>query len=155
LRILRKATSAQRASHRVAGFTLIEIMVVVVIIGLLAAIVVPQVIGHVEGARVAKAKQDIQSFETALTMYRLDNFSYPSTDQGLRALVERPTDSSIGHWREGGYLQRLSRDPWGKEYQYASPGTHGHQYDLMSFGADGQIGGDGTNADVGNWDEEK
>jgi prepilin-type N-terminal cleavage/methylation domain-containing protein len=82
LRILRKATRAQRASHRVAGFTLIEIMVVVVIIGLLAAIVVPQVIGHVEGARVAKAKQDIQSFETALTMYRLDNFSYPSTDQG-------------------------------------------------------------------------
>jgi general secretion pathway protein G len=133
------------------GFTLIEIMVVVIIIGLLAAAIVPQVISKVEEARVAKAKQDIQALETALTMFRLDNSKYPTTEQGLAALTTQPTDPSIHHWRPGGYLQHVSKDPWGNDYQYTSPGTHVKDYDLYSLGADGQPGGDGNDADVGNW----
>ena len=139
-----------RARQR--GFTLIEIMIVVVIIGLLAAVIMPQLLGQVDEARATKARQDIQSIETALTMYRLDNSRYPSTDQGLRALVQQPTDPSIRHWRPGGYLRKASKDPWGNEYQYVSPGTHGGEYDLFSLGADGQPGGDGIDADIGNWD---
>jgi len=145
-------------AHRVRamrGFTLIEIMVVVVIIGLLAAIIVPQVIDRVDEARVAKAKQDIQGLETALTMFRLDNSKYPSTDQGLKALSLQPTDPSIHHWRPGGYIQHISKDPWGGEYQYVFPGTHGREYDLFSLGADSQPGGEGINADVGNWNDEQ
>jgi len=137
------------------GFTLIEIMVVVVIIGLLAAIIVPQVIDRVDEARVAKAKQDIQGLETALTMFRLDNSKYPNTDQGLKALSVQPTDPSIHHWRPGGYIQHVSKDPWGFDYQYVYPGTHGKDYDLFSLGADSQPGGEGINADIGNWDEDK
>jgi general secretion pathway protein G len=133
------------------GFTLIEIMVVVIIIGLLAAVIVPTVMGRVDDARIAKAKQDIQSLETALTMYRLDNSKYPTSEQGLTALVTQPTDPSIKHWRPGGYLQHVSKDPWGNEYQYVYPGTHGREYDLFSFGADGAPGGDGIDADIGNW----
>jgi general secretion pathway protein G len=133
------------------GFTLIEIMVVVIIIGLLAAVIVPQVINKVDEARVAKAKQDLQSLETALTMFRLDNSKYPTTDQGLVSLVKQPTDPSIRHWRPGGYLQRVSKDPWGAEYQYLFPGTHGREYDLFTLGADGAPGGEGINADIGNW----
>jgi general secretion pathway protein G len=140
---------ARRAPHR--GFTLIEIMVVVIIIGLLAAVIVPQVINKVDEARISKAKADIQSLETALTMYRLDNSKYPTTDQGLQALVVQPTDPSIRHWRIGGYLQRVSKDPWGADYQYVFPGTHGKEYDLFTLGADGQPGGEGVNADIGNW----
>jgi general secretion pathway protein G len=138
-----------RAGQR--GFTLIEIMVVVIIIGLLAAVIVPSVISKVDEARVTKAKADIQSLETALTMFRLDNSKYPTTDQGLQALVVQPTDPSIRHWRPGGYLQHVSKDPWGAEYQYVYPGTHGQEYDLFTLGADGQPGGEGTNADIGNW----
>jgi general secretion pathway protein G len=137
------------------GFTLIEIMVVVVIIGLLAAIIVPQVIDRVDEARVAKAKQDIQGLETALTMYRLDNSKYPSTDQGLKALSLQPTDPSIHHWRPGGYIQHISKDPWGTDYQYVYPGTHGRDYDLFSLGADSQPGGEGINADIGNWNNDQ
>ena len=141
-----------RSATREGGFTLIEIMVVVIIIGLLAAVIVPQVVGRVEEARVAKARQDIQALSTALTLYRLDNFKYPTTDQGLRALVQQPADPSIRNWRAGGYLGQGSlRDPWGNDYQYVFPGTHGHEYDLFSFGADGQEGGEGNDADVGNW----
>ena len=125
-------------------------MVVVIIIGLLAAVVVPQFLGRVDDARVAKAKQDIQALETALTLYKLDNFKYPTTDQGLRALVEKPADPAIRNWRVGGYLKRVNKDPWGNEYQYAYPGTHG-EYDLYTLGADGQPGGEGVNADIGNW----
>jgi general secretion pathway protein G len=136
---------------RARGFTLIEIMVVVIIIGLLAAVIVPEVIHRVDDARVAKAKQDIQALETALTMYRLDNSKYPSTEQGLQALVQQPTDPSIRHWRPGGYLQHVSKDPWGNDYQYASPGQHNKDYDLYSLGADGQPGGEGNDADIGNW----
>jgi general secretion pathway protein G len=136
---------------RQRGFTLIEIMVVVIIIGLLAAVIVPQVISKVDEARVSKAKQDIQSLETALTMFRLDNSKYPSTEQGLNALVQQPTDPTIRHWRPGGYLQRVSKDPWGAGYQYVYPGSHGREYDLYTLGADGQPGGEGVDADIGNW----
>jgi general secretion pathway protein G len=132
------------------GFTLIEIMVVVIIIGLLAAVVVPQFLGRVDDARVAKAKQDIQALETALTMFKLDNFVYPTAEMGLQALVVKPNDPNIKNWRQGGYLKRLNKDPWGNDYQYQVPGTHG-EYDLSSFGADGQAGGTGVNADIGNW----
>ena len=133
------------------GFTLIEIMVVVIIIGLLAAVIVPTVINKVDEARVVKAKQDIQSLETALTMFRLDNSKYPTTEQGLNALVSQPTDPTIKHWKPGGYLQRVSKDPWGFDYQYVNPGTHGKDYDLYTMGADNAPGGDGINADIGNW----
>jgi general secretion pathway protein G len=126
-------------------------MVVVIIIGLLAAVIVPQVMSRVDETRVTKAKADIQSIETALTMYRLDNSKFPTSEQGLKALVEQPTDPTIHHWRPGGYLQRLQKDPWGNEYLYQYPGTHGKEYDLFSYGADGQEGGEGEDADVGNW----
>jgi len=141
--------------HRARGFTLIEIMVVVVIIGLLAAVIVPQVVSKVDEAKVAKTKQDIATLETALTMFRLDNSKYPTTDQGLAALVTQPTDPSIRNWRPGGYIKRVSKDPWGNDYQYVYPGTHGGEYDLYSLGADGQPGGDGTAADIGNWNAEE
>ncbi len=134
--------------HR--GFTLIEIMVVVIIIGLLAAVVVPQFLGRVDDARVAKAKQDIQAMETALTLYKLDNFKFPATDQGLAALATKPADPSLRNWRAGGYLKKVNKDPWGNDYQYVFPGTHG-EYDLYSLGADSQPGGEGANADIGNW----
>jgi len=139
------------ASANLRGFTLIEIMVVVVIIGLLAAVVVPQFLGRVDDAQKAKAKQDIQAIETALTMFKLDNFSYPSSEMGLRALVEKPTDGAIRNWREGGYLKRLNKDPWGNDYQYARPGSRGGDYEIYTLGADGQPDGEGNNADIGNW----
>ena len=138
------------------GFTLIELMVVVIIIGLLAAVIVPQVVGRVDDARISKTKQDIQAISTALTFYRLDNFKYPTTDQGLRALVQQPSDPSIRNWKPGGYIQSGSaKDPWGNDYQYVSPGASGRDYDLFSFGADGQQGGEGANADIGNWNVEQ
>jgi general secretion pathway protein G len=147
--VIKQNAAPGRARQR--GFTLIEIMVVVIIIGLLAAVIVPSVINKVDEARVAKAKSDIQGLETALTMFRLDNSKYPTTDQGLQALVQQPTDPSIRHWRVGGYLQRISKDPWGADYQYVAPGTHGKEFDLYTLGADGQPGGEGPNADIGNW----
>jgi general secretion pathway protein G len=146
----RPATCRARPSRRQHGFTLIEIMVVVIIIGLLAAVVVPQFLGRVDDARVSKAKQDIQAMETALTLYKLDNFKYPTTDQGLQALVEKPVDPTIRNWRAGGYLKRVNKDPWGLDYQYQNPGTHG-EYDIYTLGADGQAGGEGPAADIGNW----
>jgi len=137
--------------RRAAGFTLIEIMVVVIIIGLLAAVIVPTVISKVDDAKIAKAKQDIQSLEAALSMYYLDNSKYPTSEQGLTALIQQPTDPTIKHWRAGGYLERVSKDPWGAEYLYVFPGTHGKPYDLYTLGADAQPGGEGVNADIGNW----
>jgi general secretion pathway protein G len=142
-------------SARQGGFTLIEIMVVVVIIGLLAAVIVPSVVNKVDEARVAKAKQDIASLETALTMFRLDNSRYPTTDLGLQALTTQPTDPSIRNWKPGGYIKRISKDPWNNDYVYVYPGTHGGEYDLYSLGADNQPGGEGTDADIGNWDADK
>ena len=136
--------------RRTRGFTLIEIMVVVIIIGLLAAAIVPEVISKVDEAKESKAKEDIQSLETALTEYRLDNSVYPSSDDGLQALIKQPNDPSVTHWH-GPYIQRLSSDPWGHAYQYVYPGTHGQPYDLFTLGADNQPGGDGPNADIGNW----
>jgi len=146
---------ARAARIRQSGFTLIEIMVVVIIIGLLAAVVVPQFLGRVDDARVAKAKQDIQAMQTALTMFKLDNFVYPTTDMGLKALVQKPDSPQIKNWRAGGYLQHINKDPWGNDYQYAVPGTHGGEYDLFSLGADGQPGGEDYNADIGNWNLDK
>jgi general secretion pathway protein G len=140
-----------RSLRAARGFTLIEIMVVVVIIGLLAAVILPNVFGNVERAQVSKAKSDIQAIETALTMYKLDNYKYPNTDLGLTALSQRPNDPTVRNWREGGYLKRISNDPWGNPYQYVFPGTRGQEYDLYSFGADSQEGGEGPNADIGNW----
>ena len=139
----------RRARH--AGFTLIEIMVVVIIIGLLAAVIVPQFLGRVDDARVTKAKQDVQAMQTALTMFKLDNYVYPTTDMGLKALAQKPDATTVKNWRPGGYLQHVNKDPWGNEYQYHLPGTHGGEYDLFSFGADGKPGGEGYDADVGNW----
>ena len=134
-----------------AGFTLIEVLVVVVILAILAAIVVPRVIGRTDDAMIAKAKADVQGLGTALNLYKLDNFTYPSTDQGLDALVQRPGGSpEAANWRTGGYIDRLPKDPWGREYQYVSPGSHG-DFDVYSLGKDGQSGGDGIAADIGNW----
>jgi general secretion pathway protein G len=140
-----------RSLRSARGFTLIEIMVVVVIIGLLAAVIVPSMFGRVEEARVAKAKSDIQAIETGLTMYKLDNFKYPSTDLGLSALSTRPNDPTVRNWRAEGYLKRISKDPWGNPYQYVFPGTRGQDYDLFSLGADAREGGEGADADIGNW----
>lgn len=134
------------------GFTLIEIMVVVVILGILAALVVPQVMNRPDQAKVTVAKGDIKAIGAALDMYKLDNFSYPSTQQGLNALVEKPGGNpQPRNWNRDGYLKRVPKDPWGNDYQYLSPGTQG-QFDLYSLGADGKQGGSDLNADIGNWD---
>lgn len=135
------------------GFTLIEIMVVVVILGILAALVAPNVIRRIDDARITKAKQDIRAYETALNLYRMDNFRYPTTEQGLEALVKQPADPNIKNWKQGGYIQNLRKDPWGNDYLYLSPGTHG-EYDLYTLGADGVEGGEGADADIGNWNIE-
>ena len=138
--------------HRTAGFTLIEILVVVVILGILAAIVVPRVMERPGEARVTRAKQDIQGIVTALSLYKLDNFVYPSTEQGLDALVTKPSGQPEAPNWKGPYLDRVAKDPWGRPYQYAHPGQHG-DIDISSYGADGKPGGDGEAADIGNWDQ--
>ncbi|RLK48348.1 general secretion pathway protein G [Alkalispirillum mobile] len=138
--------------RRQSGFTLIEIMVVVVILGILAGIVVPRIMDRPDDARISKARSDIRAIESALNLYRLDNNVYPSTDQGLEALVEEPTgDPQPRNWREGGYLDRLPKDPWGNDYQYLNPGEHS-DIDIFSYGADGQPGGSGAQAEIGNWE---
>jgi general secretion pathway protein G len=134
------------------GFTLIEILVVVVILGILAAIVVPRVMERPGEARVTRAKQDIQGVVTALSLYKLDNFTYPSGEQGLDALVTRPAGQPDAPNWKGPYLDRVAKDPWNRPYQYQHPGQHG-EIDVFSFGADGKPGGEGEAADVGNWDQ--
>jgi general secretion pathway protein G len=134
---------------RQQGFTLLEIMVVVVIIGLLAAIVVPIFRGNIDTAAINRAKQDIRGVETALNLYRLDNFRYPSTQDGLAALVTSPGQATAPNWKQ--QLRRLPTDPWNNPYQYAYPGQRS-EFDVFSYGADGQEGGEGINADIGNWD---
>ncbi|BFM14398.1 GspG family T2SS major pseudopilin variant XcpT [Maricurvus nonylphenolicus] len=134
------------------GFTLIEIMVVVVILGILGALVVPNILGRTGEARATAAKSDIQSISNALDLYKLDNHSYPSTDQGLEALVTQPSGyPEAKNWNPDGYLKRLPQDPWGNDYQYVSPGSNG-AFDLYSLGADSREGGEGDAADVTNWD---
>jgi general secretion pathway protein G len=135
------------------GFTLVEIMVVVVIIGILGALVVPKLLGRTGEARATAAKADIASLMNALKLYKLDNQRYPTTEQGLAALVTKPTTGPAANgWKAGGYVERLPKDPWGNQYQYLAPGIHG-EIDVMSLGADGQPGGSGEDADVGSWDK--
>ena len=133
------------------GFTLLEVMVVVVILGILAALVVPKIISRPDEARIIAAKQDIASLQQALKLYRLDNQRYPTTEQGLQALVTKPTTAPIPpNWKAGGYVERLPKDPWGNPYQYLNPGVRG-EIDIISFGADGGSGGEGNDADIGSW----
>lgn len=158
--IVRRETGTGSMKHsplnrrKQAGFTLIEIMVVVVILGILAGVVVPKIMDRPDQAKIVRAKADIQGIESALNMYKLDNHKYPATDQGLEALIEKPSGSNAPkNWKQGGYLGRLPKDPWGNEYRYLNPGQHG-AIDVYSLGADGQSGGEGPDADVGNWDAE-
>lgn len=138
-----------RKSH--SGFTLIEVMIVIVILGVLAALIVPKVMGRPDEARMAAARQDIFTIMQSLKLYKLDNRRYPTTEQGLAALVQKPSQAPLPqNWSAGGYLERLPNDPWGQPYQYLNPGLHG-EIDVMSFGADGQPGGQGVDADIGNW----
>lgn len=133
------------------GFTLIEIIVVVVIIGILATFVAPKFMGKTDDARVVKAKNDIKALESALDLYKLDNYVYPSTDQGLDALINLPTSDPIPpNWQKGGYVKKLEKDPWQREYLYLSPGERS-EVDIYSLGADGLEGGEGSSADIGNW----
>jgi general secretion pathway protein G len=139
-----------------AGFTLIELMVVVVIIAILAGLVIPRFMGETDKAKQAKAKMQIESLESAVKMYKLDNGSYPTTEQGLKALVETPTVGNLPkNWRQGGYLEKgkVPKDPWDHEYVYVSPGSHG-DFDLSSLGADGEPGGEEFDKDINNWEIE-
>jgi len=134
---------------RQAGFTLIELMVVMVIIGVLAALIVPNVLERADEAKVTAARTDVNNLMQALKLYKLDNQAYPTTEQGLQALVTKPTSGPTpGNWKP--YLDKLPNDPWGRPYQYLNPGVKG-EIDVMSFGADGQAGGEGKNADIGSW----
>ena len=146
--------SSRRAISRSAarGFTLIEIMVVVVIMGILAALVVPKLMGRTDDARIIAAKQDIATVMQALKLYKLDNQRYPTTAQGLQALIAKPSvGPAADGWKAGGYIDKLPKDPWGNPYQYLSPGVKG-EVDVFSLGADGQPGGTGNDADIGSWD---
>ncbi len=138
------------------GFTLIELMVVIIILGILAMYVGPKIMGRPEEAKQVKAKVDISALETALKLYKLDSGVYPSTDQGLQALVEKPETGNVPtKWREGGYLEKnkVPKDPWGNEFVYISPGVHG-DFDIISYGSDGVPGGEGQNKDINNWEIE-
>ena len=133
-----------------AGFSLVEILVVLVIMGLLISVVAPTVLNRADEARIQKAQADFKAIETALKIYRLDNFVYPTTEQGLEALVTKPNDPAIRNWKPGGYLDRLPKDPWGNGYQYLNPGNNG-EIDIYTLGRDGRPGGEGLDADIGNW----
>jgi general secretion pathway protein G len=136
------------------GFTLIEIMVVVIILGLLAGLVLPKILGREEEARLSSAKLQIKALENALDGYKLDNGFYPTTDQGLDALIKKPESGRIPmKWRDGGYLKpaRIPKDPWGFDYHYYSPGNENREYEIISYGPDGEPGGEGKNADLESW----
>ncbi len=135
------------------GFTLIEVMVVIIIIGVLAALIVPKVMSRPDEARATAARTDISSILQALNLYKLDNHRYPTTEQGLQALVKKPTISPVPeNWKGNGYLERVPKDPWGHPFQYLQPGLHG-EIDVSSLGADGERGGEGSDADIGSWDQ--
>jgi len=138
------------------GFTLIELMVVIVILGILAGLIVPRIMSEPDKAKKLKARMQIESIATALKMYKLDNGKYPTTDQGLQALVEPPSSGDIPkNWRKGGYLEKgkVPKDPWGNDFVYLSPGIH-EDFDLISYGADGSSGGEDKNADINSWETE-
>ncbi|MBN1907923.1 MAG: type II secretion system major pseudopilin GspG [Deltaproteobacteria bacterium] len=137
------------------GFSLIEVMVVIVILGILASIVGVKVIGHIEDSKRVKARTQIATFKTALDLYRLDNGSYPTTDQRLDALVSPPTVGKLPRkWREGGYMPKIPKDPWGNEYVYLSPGDNG-EFDIISYGDDNEPGGEGKDKDVNSWEDDQ
>ena len=152
-KLIRSIIVVRTSKTRQSGFTLIEIMVVVIILGILAAIVAPNVIGRIDDAQITRVQQDLRGVENALKFYRLDNFAYPTSEQGLQALVTKPNDPNIRNWKAGGYLDRLPKDPWGKEYQYLNPGQNG-EIDIYTYGRDGRAGGEGIDADIGNWELE-
>ena len=146
----------QKIKNDSRGFTLIELMVVIVILGILAMYIGPKIMGRPEEAKQVKAKVDIAALETALKLYKLDTGVYPSTEQGLQALVEQPETGNIPKkWRDGGYLEKgkVPKDPWGNEFVYLSPGVHG-DFDIISYGSDGVPGGEGQNKDINNWEIE-
>ena len=137
---------------RDAGFSLLELMVVVVILSILALVIVPRVIDRPDQARAARAQSDIAAISSAVNLYKLDNFGFPSTEQGLSALVSKPTsDPAPVNWAASGYMDRLPVDPWGRPYQYLAPGVYSRDFDVFSYGADGVEGGTGADADIGSW----
>ncbi len=149
-RVANLARQRQPGRRRSSGFTLIEIMVVVVILGILAALIAPNLFEQVDRAQLTKVSADIRTIEEGLALYRLSHFRYPTTDQGLEALVKQPPDPNIKNYPKHGYLPRVPKDPWGYTYHYLSPGDNG-VYDIFTYGADGQIGGEDLDADIGNW----
>jgi general secretion pathway protein G len=147
-----RRTACRARAPATAGFTLIEIMVVIVILGVLAALVVPSVLSRTDDARNVAAKSDLAAIRQALKLYRLDNQRYPTTEQGLEALVTKPADPPVPpNWKPGGYLEKLPRDPWGHPYHYLNPGLKS-DVDVVTYGADGQPGGTGADTDIGSWD---
>jgi general secretion pathway protein G len=143
----------EQFNGRQSGFSLVEILVVLVIMGLLVSIVAPNVMDRADSARIQKAQADFKAIQTALKLYRIDNYMYPTSEQGLEALVTRPTMAPVPrNWRNGGYLDSLPMDPWGRPYLYLSPGQS-HEYDIYTLGADGVTGGEGQNADISVWDQ--
>lgn len=141
----------QAINNKQAGFSLLEIMVVLVILGILVGLVAPNVLENVEKARLQQVKADFKTLETSLKLYKLDNFVYPSTEQGLQALVSKTDISPVPkNFKKGGYLDKLPKDPWGNDYIYLSPGDHG-DFDIYTLGADGTVGGEDADADLGNW----
>ncbi|PCJ04068.1 MAG: type II secretion system protein GspG [Rhodobacteraceae bacterium] len=143
--------AADHSATADAGFSLLELMVVVVILSVLALVIVPRVIDRPDQARMVRARTDLGAISSAVKFYRLDNFRYPTTEQGLAALVSPPSSAPLApNWAEGGYVDQMPKDPWGQLYNYLSPGVHG-DFDIFSYGADGTPGGDGADADIGSW----